>query len=173
MTKKHRFTGYVGHLLSCLILEKTVYFTSLQITVRHLITESVFLAKNLKAILKNNSSSAGDGSRVISRLDNSIYFLLDKPIALTFIPYIRSEKILGIIDQNVLINCNSPGSNPLSILKWYKNNNTTTPIVIGKVGESVDLKMNLKTNDTGNYTCEASNVVGKIERTFELNVAGK
>ena len=56
---------------------------------------------------------------------------------------------------------------------WYKDM-TEIPFTsrIYKLGNELRI-VSTENNDTGNYTCEASNVVGSIEMTQQLIVEGE
>ena len=56
---------------------------------------------------------------------------------------------------------------------WYKDM-TEIPYTsrIYKLGNELRI-VSTENNDTGNYTCEASNVVGSIEMTRQLIVEGE
>lgn len=60
---------------------------------------------------------------------------------------------------------------PPSTLYWYRNKR---PITVGTEGNLLHLNISsLKAEDTGNYTCEATNNVGNISKVLTIFVMGQ
>ena len=74
--------------------------------------------------------------------------------------------------QNVTFHCKSYGV-PIPRITWLKDMRNIPYTTRIYAGDSVLNITSVGHNDTGNYTCEASNVVGSARMTRELIVEGE
>lgn len=87
------------------------------------------------------------------------------------------EKPHVIIEQNITLTCPvSFDTDPPPVISWFKDNQPVVRTIQERVFISEDLRtltiIYAVVGDEARYTCVASNVAGKVERHFDLNVRG-
>lgn len=95
---------------------------------------------------------------------------------------ITDEPVVTIKSENFLINeisdftlyCESDSNPSITNIKWLHNNlDLKEDESRYEIGTSSLLVKNATRNDSGNYTCEATNIIGKGTSTSEVNMLCK
>lgn len=91
--------------------------------------------------------------------------VLDNHIILTDVKTISGDE--------VTIPCGLIMGNPPGIMKWFKDGIEVKPDDLASIDEEGNLILDeVSSQNRGNYTCWASNVVGNSSRTYQIVVSG-
>lgn len=164
--------------LNCGVMD---YFPDLNITYRWLVpnkfNSQTLIGEEKKLVLKDISkdntaryicqATGRFNGSVISKESSLLIEVSYKGEGVMFSPRNLTQKYKIGVSLSVKCSLSDYGIPP-STLYWYRNKR---PITVGTEGNLLHLNISsLKAEDTGNYTCEATNNVGNISKVLTIFV---
>ena len=106
--------------------------------------------------------------------DNFFAFLLKFIFTYFTVPPVLSdaseeESVLSILGSSSQFDCSAFG-HPFPDIIWYKDGTVLSRDDFVTTNGSVLILSGIDLRHNGTYTCEVSNVAGKVSKTFQLNV---
>lgn len=84
----------------------------------------------------------------------------------------KVENVLSVLGSSISLDCFADG-NPTPDIVWSKDNNILSNDDTLAINGSLLELTNIDLSHNGSYICEASNIAGKVSKTFHVTVNSK